>query len=55
MTDIPINSWLDLHDKLFQSVWQPDILRFRAQIAYRGLSYAGRSDDQTRVADIRPE
>ena len=41
MTDIPINSWLDLHDKLFQSVWQPDILRFRAQIAYRGLSFAG--------------
>ena len=41
MTDIPIDSWLDLHDKLFQSVWQPDILRFRAQIAYRGLSYAG--------------
>ena len=41
MTDIPIDSWLDLHDKLFQSAWQPDIHRFRAQIAYRGLSFAG--------------
>jgi len=41
MTDIIVDSWLDLHDKLFQPVWQPDIRRHRAQIAYRGLSDAG--------------
>lgn len=41
MTDIVVESWLDLHDKLFQSVWQPDIRRYRAQLAYRGLSFAG--------------
>lgn len=37
MNDITVESWLDLHDKLFQPAWQPDIRRFRAQIAYRGL------------------
>ena len=41
MTDIIVDSWLDLHDKLFQSVWQPNIRRYRAQLAYRGLSNAG--------------
>lgn len=41
MTDIIVESWLDLHDKLFRSVWQPEIRRFRAQLAYRGLSDAG--------------
>lgn len=41
MTDIVVESWLDLHDKLFRSVWQPEIRRFRAQLAYRGLSDAG--------------
>jgi hypothetical protein len=30
MTDIIVESWLDLHDKLFQPVWQPDIRRHRA-------------------------
>ncbi len=40
MTDIIVQSWLELHDRLFQSVWQPDIRRFRAQLAYRGLSMA---------------
>jgi hypothetical protein len=40
-TDILIESWLDLHDRLFRSVWQPEINRFRAQLAYRGLSDAG--------------
>ena len=38
MSDISIDSWLDLHDKLFKSVWQPDINRFRAQVAYRGMA-----------------
>ena len=38
MTDIIVEDWLDLHDKLFRPVWQPDIRRFRAQLAYRGLS-----------------
>lgn len=37
-TEIVVESWLDLHEKLFQPVWQPDIRRFRAQLAYRGLS-----------------
>jgi hypothetical protein len=41
MTDIVVENWLDLHDKLFQPVWQPDIRRHRAQMAYRGLSDAG--------------
>jgi hypothetical protein len=41
VTDIIVDSWLDLHDKLFQPVWQPDIRRHRAQMAYRGLSDAG--------------
>lgn len=40
MTDIVVESWLDLHDKLFRSVWQPEIQRFRSQLAYRGLSDA---------------
>lgn len=40
MTDIVVESWLDLHDKIFQPAWQPDINRFRAQLAYRGLSDA---------------
>ncbi|MFO7662127.1 MAG: FRG domain-containing protein [Chloroflexota bacterium] len=40
MTDIVVENWLDLHDKLFQRAWQPDINRFRAQLAYRGLSDA---------------
>jgi len=40
MTDIIVEDWLDLHDKLFRPVWQPDINRFRAQLAYRGLSDA---------------
>ena len=40
MTDIIVEDWLDLHDKLFRAVWQPDIRRFRAQLAYRGLSNA---------------
>ncbi len=40
MTDIVVETWLDLHDKLFRSVWQPEIRRFRAQLAYRGLSDA---------------
>lgn len=40
MADIVVESWLDLHDKLFQRVWQPDINRFRAQLAFRGLSDA---------------
>ena len=38
MTDIIVESWLDLHDKLFQPVWQPNIRRYRAQLAFRGLS-----------------
>jgi hypothetical protein len=37
MTDVAIDSWLDLQEKLFQSAWQPDIRRFRAQSAYRGV------------------
>ncbi len=37
-TDIVVESWLDLHEKLFQPVWQPDIRRYRAQLAYRGLA-----------------
>jgi hypothetical protein len=41
VTDIVVDNWLDLHDKLFRPVWQPDIKRFRAQLAYRGLSDAG--------------
>jgi hypothetical protein len=41
MIEIRVESWLDLHDKLFQAVWQPNINRFRAQLAYRGLSEAG--------------
>lgn len=40
MADIVVKNWLDLHDKLFQRVWQPDINRFRAQLAFRGLSDA---------------
>jgi hypothetical protein len=40
MTDIIVENWLDLHDKLFRPVWQPDINRFRAQLAYRGLADA---------------
>jgi hypothetical protein len=40
MTDIVVENWLDLHDKLFQPIWQPDIRRHRAQLAYRGLSDA---------------
>ena len=40
MTDIVVESWLDLHDKLFRPVWQPDIRRYRAQLAFRGLSDA---------------
>ena len=40
MTDIVVESWLDLHDKLFQPAWQPSINRFRAQLAFRGLSDA---------------
>ena len=40
MSDILVESWLDLHDKLFQPAWQPTINRFRAQLAFRGLSDA---------------
>lgn len=40
MTDIVVESWLDLHDKLFQTVWHPEINRYRAQLAFRGLSDA---------------
>lgn len=40
MNEVTVTSWLDLHEKLFQSVWQADIRRFRAQIAYRGLNDA---------------
>ncbi|MEZ4517203.1 MAG: FRG domain-containing protein [Chloroflexota bacterium] len=40
MTDIIVESWLDLHDKLFQGAWHPEINRFRAQLAFRGLSDA---------------
>ena len=40
MTDIIVENWLDLHDKLFRPVWQPDIRRYRAQLAFRGLSDA---------------
>ncbi len=40
MNDIIVKDWLDLHDKLFRPVWQPGIRRFRAQLAYRGLSDA---------------
>ena len=40
MSDILVENWLDLHDKLFQPAWQPTINRFRAQLAFRGLSDA---------------
>jgi hypothetical protein len=41
MNEVHVSNWLDLHEKLFQPSWQEDIRRFRAQVAFRGLSDAG--------------
>jgi hypothetical protein len=38
MNDITVNSWSDLCDKLYVDSWNPEILRYRADYAYRGLS-----------------
>ncbi len=37
MSDIRVQSWLELQDKLFESSWQRSISRFRSNFVYRGV------------------
>jgi|GEM_PF-3763896 len=36
--DVIINSWADLCERVYEGSWQEDILRFRSNYAFRGLS-----------------
>lgn len=45
MSDIRITSWSELHERLFEGSWQPDLGRFRSTFAFRGIADAG--DDLT--------
>lgn len=36
--DVVINSWADLCERVYEDSWQEDILRFRSNYAFRGLS-----------------
>src|SRR5262245_56300939 len=40
MMEIVVSSWNELHEKLYDSSWDPHISRFRSKFAYRGLSAA---------------
>ena len=37
MSDIRVESWLELQERLFESSWQKGISRFRANFVYRGV------------------
>lgn len=37
MTEIRINSWNELQDKLFQDAWRPELKRFRSPYLFRGV------------------
>jgi hypothetical protein len=36
--DIRVESWCDLCERLYENSWQQDLLRFRSNFAFRGLS-----------------
>jgi hypothetical protein len=36
--DIRVKSWCDLCERLYENSWQQDLLRFRSNFAFRGLS-----------------
>ncbi len=36
--DIRVNSWCELCERLYEDSWQNDLMRFRSNYAYRGLS-----------------
>ena len=38
MSEIRVNSWTDLQEKLFENYWNPEVSRYRAPWAYRGHS-----------------
>lgn len=40
MSEIRIQSWAELQDKLFEDSWRPEIQRFRSPYVFRGLSDA---------------
>lgn len=40
MSDIVIQSWADLMDRLYDESWRPEIKRFRSPYVFRGLSDA---------------
>lgn len=37
-SDIRVESWCDLCERLYEHSWQQDLLRFRSNFAFRGLS-----------------
>ena len=39
MNDVRIENWNQLNDELFKDWWEPKIGRYRAPLAFRGLSY----------------
>lgn len=38
MSDVRIESWLELQEAVFEGAWQPSLARYRSQYVYRGVS-----------------
>jgi hypothetical protein len=50
VSDVRVNSWIDLQEAVFESSWQPNISRFRSNFVFRGVprvSHALESSLQT--------
>jgi hypothetical protein len=41
VTEIRIESWVELHERLFEDAWQEELGRFRSNLAFRGRGDAG--------------
>lgn len=41
MDEVRVESWSDLHDRLFEDSWQESIGRFRSRFAFRGMACSG--------------
>jgi hypothetical protein len=38
--DIRVSTWTELHDRLYEGSWQPELKRFRSNFAFRGVADA---------------
>ena len=53
MTEVRVESWAELHERLFEGAWNDAIGRFRSDFAFRGLGDAehGLATSLTRLGD----